>query len=408
MKHRLSQFYCNSIAINTVVRFAITILFFIVFFQSCKKSETPTDLNDETVLSKKDLALATNSLLTNLLSSSTSIESATPSSVSASIPLTLINDSLPGVLGQQMINWVYDDAKSETPPKVKTGILIRNGYVIEELPYILGDKAKIDSFRVAKRGYMEFDNYFMWSYEFTNDNLLHKYTITVKKNNAPKHFVSNKYIVVFFAENGVSKYKTIQWYQNAPFYVPLIYNKGLSSYFVNITSSGVLVGSGSSNLGTKIMNEYGIPAAWNANESEFWFTHRDSSYHYQTQRTYGTSDLYVVNNINRLHTIYQKRYDIYENLTAGSKVELKDSTYLLFNDLLKQPAYYSYRGLGLSGITAINIFAKKSTQPDIRYIIDRGTTVLSYSPGMKIIEKIKKYDYATKLTDTLSRTVVFN
>ena len=211
--------------------------------------------------------------------------------------------------------------------------------MIEELPYILGDKAKIDSFRVAKRGYMEFDNYFMWSYEFMNDNLLHKYTITVKKNNAPKHFVSNKYIVVFFAENGASKYKTIQWYQNAPFYVPLIYNKGLSSYFVNITSSGVLVGSGSSNLGTKIMNEYGIPAAWNANESEFWFTHRDSSYHYQTQRTYGTSDLYVVNNINRLHTIYQKRYDIYENLTAGSKVELKDSTYLLFNDLLKQPAY---------------------------------------------------------------------
>ncbi len=405
MKLRFGQFNINSIAMN-FRWLAILIFVSIVLFQSCKK--TFTDPEKDTLVPKNDLVLTTDALITNLLSSSTSIESAKPGSVSASIPFTLINDSLPGVLGQQMFNWEYDDTRSEIAPPVKTGMLVRNGYVIEELPYILGDKTKIDSFKVARRGYMEFDSYFMWSYEFSNDNLLHRYTITVKKFNAPKHIVSNKYIVVFFAENGINKSKTIQWFQNAPFYVPLIYNKGLGSYFVNIISSGVLVGSSNSNFGNKSMNEYGISANWNANESEFWFTHRDSSYHYQTQRTYGTSDLYVVNNINRLHTIYQKRFDLYENLTSGSKVELKDSTYCLFNDLLKQPAYYSYRGLGLSGITEINIFGNKSTQPQTRYTIDRGTKVINYVPGMKIIERIKKYDFSTKLTDTTSRTVIFN
>jgi hypothetical protein len=87
---------------------------------------------------------------------------------------------------------------------------------------------------------------------------------------------------------------------------------------------------------------------------------------------------------------------------------LRDSTYSLYNDLIKQPAYFPYRGLGFAGITEIKIFEKKSTVPTTQFVFDRGATVVSYSPGMKIKELIKKHDYATKKTDTVTRTVVFN
>lgn len=383
--------------------------FFLIVFIAlgCKKSSNPSVSNNESITPKKDLVTTASSLLDNLLSSSNNIQSAIPGSISATIPFILVNDSLPGVLGQKMSNWVYDDPNSKTPPVVKTGITIRNGYLVEEIPFILGDRAKIDSFQVTRRGFMEFDNDFLWSYEFMNNNQLHNYTLRIKKHHAPKHVSSNKYITVSFTDNGVAKSKTIQWYQNAPFYVPLVYNKGFNSYLINIPSSGVLIGS-STSYDIKHMNEYGIPAKWNSNYTEFWFTHRDSTYHYQSHRDYGLSDMYVVNNINRRHKIYQQRYEIYENLTGGSKVEIRDSTYCLYHDLMKQPAYYAYRGLGFAGITTMKIFSNKSTLPETEYTIDRGVNVVSYTPGLKVKEKIKRYDYHTKTTDTITRTVTFN
>jgi hypothetical protein len=181
----------------------------------------------------------------------------------------------------------------------------------------------------------------------------------------------------------------------------------MNSFFTNIVSSGVLIGSSTSS-DIKNLNEYGIPATWRSDQSEFWFTFKDSTYHYQTERDYGLSDLYQVNNVNRRHTIYQKRKAVYENLTSGTKVILRDSTYSLYNDLLKQPAYYSYQGLGFAGVTEIKIFEKKSTIPSTQYIFDRGAKLVSFSPGMKIEETIKKYDYFTNKTDTVKRTVVFN
>lgn len=379
----------------------------VVIALGCKKSGGSSTSKNESITAKKDLATTANLLLDNLLSSSNNIQTAIPGSFSATIPFHLVNDSLPGVLGQKMSNWVYDDPTSKTPPVVKTGIAIRKGYLVEEIPFILGDKAKIDSFQVTRRGYVEFDNEYLWSYEFMNNNQLHKYTLTLKKHYAPKQALSNKYILVSFTENGVAKSKTIQWYQNAPFYVPLVYNKGLNSYLINIPSSGVLIGS-STSYDIRNMNEYGIPAKWKENYAEFWFTHRDSTYHYQSQRAYGLSDTYVSNNINRVHKIYEQRHEVYENLTAGSKVEIRDSTYCLYHDLLKQPAYYAYRGLGFAGITAMKISSNKSNLPETEYIMDRGANVVSYSPGMKIKEKIKKYDYHTKTTDTITRTVTFN
>jgi hypothetical protein len=373
---------------------------------SCKKSTVSSDNNKQTT-AKNDLSSVANALFNNLLTSSTTIQTEVPGSVSATIPFHLTQDSIAGVLGKSSPNWVYDHPNSPMPPAVKTGIKIRNGFLVEEVPFILGDKAKLDSFRVTRRGYMEFDNDYLWTYEFTNTSMLHSYHIRIKKHNAPKHAISTKLILVSFTEDGVSKSKTIQWYQNAPFFVPLIHNKGMNSTMRNILSTGLIIGS-STSQDIKNMNEYGIPASWRANQSEFWFTHQDSTYHYQTERDFGLSDLYVLNGVNRRHTIYQKRHEIYENLTSGNKVVLRDSTYSLYNDLIKQPAYFPYRGLGFAGITEIKIFEKKSTVPTTQFVFDRGATVVSYSPGMKIKELIKKHDYATKKTDTVTRTVVFN
>lgn len=378
----------------------------LVIISSCKKSNVSSPTNKETV-ANNDLVTFANALFSNLLTSSNSLQAEVPGSVSATIPFHLVQDSIAGVLGKSLPNWVYDDPNSPLPPTVKTGIKIRNGFLVEDVPFILGDKARLDSFKVTRRGYMEFDNDYLWTYEFSNNNMLHSYHIRIKKHNAPKHAISTKSILVSFTENGVSKSKTIQWYQNAPFYVPLIYNKGMNSTMRNILSTGLIIGS-STSQDIKNMNEYGIPASWRANQSEFWFSLQDSTYHYQTERDYGLSDSYVQSNINRRHTIYQKRYELYENLTSGTKVLLRDSTYSLYNDLAKQPAYYSYKGLGFAGVTEIKIFEKKSSVPSTQYIFDRGANVVSFSPGIKIKEIIKKHDYLTKKTDTVTRTVVFN
>jgi hypothetical protein len=389
------------------IKFVSIFILVIAIYSSCKKPDLSSETNKEIISDKNLLVSFANSLFSNLSNSSNRIQAELPGSTSATIPFHLDGDSLAGVLGKKNPSWIYDNPNSPTLPTLKTGISIRNGFLVEEVPYILGDKLKIDSFKVKRRGYMEFENDFSWIFEFTNSDLLHSYTVRIKKHNAPKHARSSKLILVSFTDKGVSKYKTIQWYQNAPFFVPLIYNKGMNSFFTNIVSSGVLIGSSTSS-DIKNLNEYGIPATWRSDQSEFWFTFKDSTYHYQTERDYGLSDLYQVNNVNRRHTIYQKRKAVYENLTSGTKVILRDSTYSLYNDLLKQPAYYSYQGLGFAGVTEIKIFEKKSTIPSTQYIFDRGAKLVSFSPGMKIEETIKKYDYFTNKTDTVKRTVVFN
>lgn len=389
------------------IKFVSIFILVIAIYSSCKKPDVSSETNKEIISDKNLLVSFANSLFSNLSNSSDRIQAELPGSTSATIPFHLDGDSLAGVLGKKNPSWIYDNPNSPTLPTLKTGISIRNGFLVEEVPYILGDKLKIDSFKVKRRGYMEFENDFSWIFEFTNSDLLHTYTVRIKKHNAPKHARSSKLILVSFTDKGVSKYKTIQWYQNAPFFVPLIYNKGMNSFFTNIVSSGLLIGSSTSS-DIKNLNEYGIPASWRSDQREFWFTFKDSTYHYQTERDYGLSDTYQVNNVNRRHTIYQKRKAVYENLTSGTKVILRDSTYSLYNDLLKQPAYYSYQGLGFAGVTEIKIFEKKSTIPSTQYIFDRGAKLVSFSPGMKIEETIKKYDNFTNKTDTVKRTVVFN
>lgn len=389
------------------IKFVSIFILVIAIHSSCKKLDVSSETNKEIISDKNLLVSFANSLFSNLSNSSNRIQAELPGSTSATIPFHLVGDSIAGVLGKKTPSWIYDNPNSPTLPTVKTGISIRNGFLVEDVPYILGDKLKIDSFKVTRRGYMEFENDFLWTFEFTNSDLLHTYHVRIKKHNAPKHVISTKSILVSFKDMGVSKSKTIQWYQNAPFFVPLIYNKGLNSFFTNIVSSGLLIGSSTSS-DIKNLNEYGIPATWRSDQSEFWFSFKDSTYHYQTERDYGLSDLYQDNNVNRRHTIYQKRKAVYENLTSGTKVILRDSTYSLYNDLYKQPAYYSYQGLGFAGVTEIKIFEKKSAIPSTQYIFDRGAKVVSFSPGIKIEETIKKFDYFTNKTDTVKRTVVFN
>jgi hypothetical protein len=144
------------------IKFVSIFILVIAIYSSCKKPDLSSETNKEIISDKNLLVSFANSLFSNLSNSSNRIQAELPGSTSATIPFHLDGDSLAGVLGKKNPSWIYDNPNSPTLPTLKTGISIRNGFLVEEVPYILGDKLKIDSFKVKRRGYMEFENDFSW------------------------------------------------------------------------------------------------------------------------------------------------------------------------------------------------------------------------------------------------------